>query len=496
MSLADKINKTTDLQSANRPHEKNLTDGQWFNFIAGLLTSRFTSKKPQLQAETNEQTSHLDVNFSTDTYSIVLVTVKDGNNTAHGFMSVYLIGGKDATEQSIRDLKIEIMLTNAESQPFFSLSADKSQPIRDFVLCHCPVSALQLFGEQYTPVMTQAYRPAYVEKTATGATILHHEQNLIVTLNDNISLYPGMQEHLFSLELTWRHSEMLFMSDTQQEEEFEYLAGEITAEGGKKTQYISGTTYERMSVVPCSLMFGNPDGLLTQRKLKELQEREPALPEDSETPISSTTQSSVQGGFIEYRGSIPADSASGDWSVGNGAGFGGAWAVEMPEQAGEVCEWRHRVYPIFSGNYNATVAVFNPAGEQVNLPVEYEVRPDPLTPHVANVASRFVKGFLSLLDSADISIRSQEQPERNEQLILNDDADISVVAPPVPPVSNEQLSLIDSGHIEIEEHPTPDRTEALEILDSASMTVEEKPTPNRREQLSLSDSASIDVTTS
>lgn len=485
-----------------QPHNMILTDSQAFNLCCGLLLGRFTDKLPD-RVETNNEVSTIFARSYTDAYSLYLSTNKDGNPRHPASVSVYVVGGENAEPFTMQELNIELVLKNPESQPFFSssslpgpISSLSLKSTRDFVLNHCPIISVSLVDPQTDLTITQAYSPAHADTSATGSVTIYHEQNLRVKITSHLVLTPGCQERLFDLELTWKEKETLYMADTQQEEEFKYLCGEIQIEAGKNTYYPSGTSRTKVEATPCALMFGDPNSRKTQKEIADILERGTELPANSDIPISGTEQAEIKGGYVEYSFAVPySEEQEGTWEVAGGGGLGTSWSIDNTDQEDEDYPIRHRVYFIDSGNWDTGVTVYDANNEQQqDIVAETKVVSEPTVPRPANAKNKYYQSRLALQDDATIIVRAPQTPEVDEHLVITDDADISVTSY-VPPERDEHLIIIDDIDLEVVNHPIPHHSDSLSLTDDVDIDVYTPPVPIHSDSLVLDDDADITVVT-
>lgn len=483
-----------------QPHNMILTDSQAYNLCCGLLLGRFTDKLPE-KVETNEEVSTIFARSYTDTYSLYLMTNKDGNPRHPASVSVYVVGGENAQPLTVQELDIELVLKNPESQPFFSssslpgpISSLSLKSTRDFVLNHCPIISISLLDPQTDLTITQAYSPAHADTSAEGLVTIYHEQNLRVKITSPLVLTPGCRERLFDLELAWKEKETLYMADTQQEEEFKYLCGEIQIEAGKNTYYPSGTSRIKVEATPCTLMFGDPNSRKTQKEIADILERGTELPANSDIPISGTEQAEIKGGYIEYSFAVPySEEQEGTWEIGGGGGLGTSWSIDNTDQEDEDYPIRHRVYFIDSGNWDTSVEVFTPTGEQAtNIEVGYTIKSEPTVPRPAVGKTKYYQSRLALVDLAEITVYAPTAPERTDNLVITDTSEIAVIAPPVPPVHTDQLDLVDDAEIDITSHPLPNSDEHMRLQEDAEIAVVSPQLPKVSDSLSLEDTVTIE----
>lgn len=504
-----------------QPLDIDLSADQIKSLCLGLVLGRKIDKTPE-RAENNEGTVQIFAKSYTNTYNLVFVTNKDGNPRHPASVSVYLLGGEAAPSISIPELNIEFAMKNLEAQPFFSssslpapISSLSLKSTRDFVLNHCPIISISLVDPPTGITIAQDYSPAHANTSEDGSVTLYHEQNLRVKIDHQLSLYPGIQLHLFDMSLTWKESETLYMADTQEEEEFSYLCGEIQIEAGRNTYYPSDSSRIKVTATPCALMFGDPSSRQTQKEIETILSRGTDLPANTDVLISSTETSEIKGGFIEYTMSVPYDSSqTGEYAVSGSGGFGSSWSVEAPASAAEVYPVRHRFYVVDSGNWNTEVKVYTADGSPASIAVGYKIVSEPTVPRPASGQTKYYKSKLALVDEATITVRTPQIPERDEHLVLVDDADFSAgtYVPPdrdehlvlvddadftvieyVPPERDEHLALADDVDLEVVEHPVPQHSDSLSLVDNTSIEVSTPPTPNSAEGLALNDTAVIET---
>lgn len=484
-----------------RPHVMPLTDSQAYNLCCGLLLSRFT-KPTAREEERNEEVTELFTRSFTDTYQIYLVTNRDGRPRHPGSVSVYLLGGEAAPQLAIPSLNIELVLRNTDAQPFFSssslpgpLASLSLQSTRDFVLNHCPITSINVETILSSLSVVQQYRPAHADTSEDGSITIYHEQNLRLAIDQPIALVPGMQEHLCDLELTWKEKEQLYMADTEEVEEFNYLCGEIQIEAGKNTYYPSGLTRNKIDYTPTALLFGDPNSRDVQKEIAAILDRGTELPAGASTEISGTEQAERKGGYVEFTVLVPnTPGATADWTVDGNNGLGATWAIApSTDSAGAFTVVRHRTYVVSSGNWNTDVAVYDPFGERATVTVSSKPVSEPTAPRPATGQTKYYVSKLALVDYATIEVIAQQTPEHSDHLVLVDDATIEVIAHPVPPEVNDGLALIDEADIEVIAHPLPEHSDKLTLTDAATIEVVSPPVPNVSEHLSLVDNAEIEI---
>lgn len=109
--------------------------------------------------------------------------------------------------------------------------------------------------------------------------------------------------------------------------------------------------------------------------------------------------------------------------------------------------------------------------------------------------NRRTEDQLSLVDTAVISISSNETPDAEDELNLVDNTEITVIAPPPAPDCSDELELIDDADIiVIPPPPVPDYSDELSLTDEASIIVTSPPNPDAAsDNLNLQDNAVLTV---
>ena len=102
---------------------------------------------------------------------------------------------------------------------------------------------------------------------------------------------------------------------------------------------------------------------------------------------------------------------------------------------------------------------------------------------------------LSLVDTAIISISSNETPDAEDELNLVDNTEFTVIAPPPAPVCSDELDLVDDADITIiPPPPVPDYSDELSLADEASIIITSPPNPDAVvDNISLQDNAVLTV---
>lgn len=109
--------------------------------------------------------------------------------------------------------------------------------------------------------------------------------------------------------------------------------------------------------------------------------------------------------------------------------------------------------------------------------------------------NRRTEDQLSLVDTAVISINSNETPDAEDELNLVDNTELTVIAPPPAPACSDKLDLIDNADITvIPPPPVPDHSDQLSLADEASIIVTSPPNPDAAsDNLNLQDNAVLTV---
>ena len=477
----------------------NLTDNQWYNFICGLITGRYT-KRRTIRTNFNGSAAEINRKDLDNTYQIVFITNEDGDIDTPGSLSCYLVGGSTAPNLTLHDFKIEVAPTNPTPQIALEMysASQSSAPLTAnetaaYFLNHCPIQAMTVTPAESLTVL-QNYRSAKVSTSSAGAMTINHQHNLVVSFDNDIYAEAACQIHLFDIQATWQHDVVLNLNNPSEVYTQPYLAGDIQVETGLNTVYSDEGSLKKLPVRSASLMFGDPQERSNYKTIAALQEREPSLPPSSEIPCYPSEQSKQTGGYIEYRIAVPYTADTGDWVYHASTGLGGEWRVKANTTPETTQYIRHRVYPTFTGSFDTSLTVTTPSGETKTIAVEYEVIQDPTVPRIATSVSKYLKSRLGLLDNAIINITSAAAPEVEEHLALTDDVVLAVVAPPIPPEVDEHLQLTDDTNIDVYSPVYPDGNEHIQLEDTANIDVYTPPSADKNdEHLSLADNTNVNI---
>lgn len=480
---------------------RTFTDKQWYNFICGLIAGRYSKyTTPELG-----DTATLPVGALETAYYLEFITDEDGDTENQGHVSVYLRGSATAPSIALESLKVEVAPTNPAEHVDMLLTVATGGSTQDYFLNYCPMNGITVDDTTGLTVI-QEYSPAKLKTNESGAMSIIRQKNLVVEMNNDIQGSANCCILLFTLTCTWAHDATLILQNPYEEKIMQYLAGNIQMEAGFNSVYrYDNIMYKlRDTAMPCWLQFGDPASVENQKALQELAERNPGLPAGAEIPTYPSERPTRNVTHITYgydSHSLGYGWHAHMWPRNGGAGAGG-WVCRRGTGYSRT---RHTIVipsyisDIVTIDAKLTVRAINEeTGEEHEVDWSINKTPhiSPFVPTNPYAKKQEKKAKFRLIDFCEISVIAPVSPDTDEHLVIHDNAEITVVAPPPTPEVEEHLQIIDGADISVvAPPPTPEVTDGLSLTDSTDIDVYTPPIPEVTDGLSLTDSTEINVYT-